>query len=229
MILDLPDAKSHRYELRDTRGIVLGSTKPHELKSWVKLNDVVYTQLNSDDIKDDNKLQLFLKNAKKDGLVYYYLKLGSSFVQENGEVFDKATLLVRFNDDIKKNHLVAVAHSMEPLECYETYEESSQAKIGSSFGFISAEIQAGKKRQKKDMSIRAFGEGSSMAYWEMYRTPQFSIEGSYRFHMIVRGQLDVVIDGVLELSTFIEKRRFAIFNEKIANNKKPNLPFQLSP
>lgn len=119
---------------------------------------------------------------------------------------------------------------MQPTECFDKVEVSSKAKIGGAFKLLSGEIERGETHSRKQPFLRAYREGGPDPCWQFRETPETRIDGSYRFHMIVRSGsgAGARTTGTIELSTTVRRMRFMLMPYREAHADAPALDFHLA-
>jgi hypothetical protein len=122
---------------------------------------------------------------------------------------------------------VPISWSIAPLNDYDLREETTKAEIGASGKILSAKIADEAKISKKIYSLRGFREGMPNPYWEMMSTQTNSLEGIFRFHMVVRSAQKTVTIGQVRLEAVISNRVFVAFRQKRPFDQTPSQLFQL--
>jgi hypothetical protein len=200
-----------------------------EPTSWIDLNDPVSLTLQQQPVHEDKELERFLA-ADDRRYRYDYVKLGCTFGPQGSERFEKAWMKVDLKA-VGESPLEEqpICWSLFPLNEYDQVEETLSTKIGSSAKVLSAEIGASSKVTRRLYSIRGFREGGSKPFWEMYGTEAASLNGVFRFHMVVRSPADAHTMGEVRLEAVISNRSFFVFREKRPYNDLPVQEFHLKP
>jgi hypothetical protein len=198
-----------------------------EVSSWVELTDPQHIRLSDNPVFDDKELGQFL--ASNDGTYRYdYVRLGCSFYPQNGERFEKAWLKVDLKPDAAQPPSAPISWSIFPLNEYDNVEETASAKI-SGGKILSAEVGASSKFNRKLYSLRGYREGKPNPFWELYNNDASTLDGSLRFHMVVRSAATSSTSGEVRLEAVISNRSFMVFREKRPFDQTPSTEFRLPP
>jgi hypothetical protein len=225
--IDLPDPNFQRMELvAEPRVEKGGSPSPLQVSSWIELADPQHIQLSTTPVFDDNELEQFLA-ANKGQYRYDYVRLGCSFCPQNGERFEKAFLTITLKPDGAPPPEVPVSWSIFPLTDFQCAKQTTSAKIGGKGKIVTAEIGGAREVEKRLYSLRGFREGKSNPFWELYGNESEALEGSLRFHMVVRSTAASPTLGEVRLEAVISNRSFVVFRKKRPFDQTPSSEFRL--
>jgi hypothetical protein len=225
--IDLPDPNFQRMELvAEPRVEKGGSPSPLQVSSWIELADPQHIQLSTTPVFDDNELEQFLA-ANKGQYRYDYVRLGCSFCPQNGERFEKAFLTITLKPDGAPPPEVPVSWSIFPLTDFQCAKQTTSAKIGGKGKIVTAEIGGAREVEKRLYSLRGFREGKSNPFWELYGNESEALEGSLRFHMVVRSTAASPTLGQVRLEAVISNRSFVVFRKKRPFDQTPSSEFRL--
>ena len=225
--IDLPDPDFQRMELvAEPRVEKGGSPSPLQVSSWIELADPQHIQLSTTPVFDDNELEQFLA-ANKGQYRYDYVRLGCSFCPQNGERFEKAFLTITLKPDGAPPPEVPVSWSIFPLTDFQCAKQTTSAKIGGKGKIVTAEIGGAREVEKRLYSLRGFREGKSNPFWELYGNESEALEGSLRFHMVVRSTAASPTLGEVRLEAVISNRSFVVFRKKRPFDQTPSSEFRL--
>lgn len=220
--IDTPDTTIHRFGMEEVvRATRHGKAKGKKLESWIGLGEVMPVLITLEDVQEDPELALFVRNSSKDRYAYYYVKFLCSFGPMADEVLDRAVLNVSLRRIDGARDRIPIAWSMQPTEQYTSKEVTRKAEIGAKLYFLSPQIDTTVKEELKTACIRAYRVGESTPYWEFSGTDQFKLDGTQRLHMIVRAPSGAVTEGTVELSAFVQRRRFVIITKDQAVDQRP--------
>jgi hypothetical protein len=90
-------------------------------------------------------------------------------------------------------------------------------------------VGASSKIPKKLYSLRGYREGKPNPYWELYNNEATSLDGSLRFHMVVRSAAASSTLGQVRLEAVVSNRSFVVFREKRPFDQTPSAEFTLPP
>jgi hypothetical protein len=225
--INLPDSISRRAELveepRTERGGGSLFTTP---VSWIELSEAASVTLSSTMDVHDKELANFL-SADHGKFRYDYIRLGCTFHPEKSERFEQAWLKVTLTENGQPSSSKPIAWSLYPVEGHDRSEQKMQVKVGSKFEVVSAEVGYSAQSATKLYFLRAFKEGSSDPFWELTSTPATSLEGIFRFHLVVRSEASGSVKGSVRLETVISNRSFVVFRSKRPFDHTPSQEFQL--
>lgn len=208
--LDLPDTPFFRAELTPDSRQVRGS-RAGELaqppRSWIELGQATAVRLTGT-MADDKELANYIA-AEEGKFQYSYVRFGCSFYSSGGEQFDQAWLEVELTSDSPD---AAIAWSMMPDNVHESVKRTTTAKLGAQLQFLSSEMAEAEQVDEKLYSIRGYREGTARPFWEMKRTDLASLDGLFRFHLVVRSPHDRDTRGTVKLTTMIGARKFLVFH-----------------
>ena len=225
--LDLPDPEFQRMELVAEPRVEKGATPALlQVSSWIELADPQHIQLSTTPVFDDNELEQFLA-ANKGQYRYDYVRLGCSFCPQNGERFEKAFLTITLKPDGAPPPEVPVSWSIFPLTDFQCAKQTTSAKIGGKGKIVTAEIGGAREVEKRLYSLRGFREGKSNPFWELYGNESEALEGSLRFHMVVRSTAASPTLGQVRLEAVISNRSFVVFRKKRPFDQTPSSEFRL--
>jgi hypothetical protein len=225
--IDLPDPNFQRMELvAEPRVEKGGSPSPLQVSSWIELADPQHIQLSTTPVFDDNELEQFLA-ANKGQYRYDYVRLGCSFCPQNGERVEKAFLTITLKPDGAPPPEVPVSWSIFPLTDFQCAKQTTSAKIGGKGKIVTAEIGGAREVEKRLYSLRGFREGKSNPFWELYGNESEALEGSLRFHMVVRSTAASPTLGEVRLEAVISNRSFVVFRKKRPFDQTPSSEFRL--
>jgi hypothetical protein len=229
--LNLPETPKYQFALEESveRGQdSISSTR--RLESWVELSEVTSLKLTKDITTEDEDLTNFILSDEK--FNFYYVRLGCSFHSSKQEKFDQAWLEIKLASSNHKVSEKPFVWSMRPLDSYETVEVTNSATISPKMTLVSGEISGNigeqRKQAYKNYFLRAFGEGTPNPFWEFKKTELAEINGSYRFHMIIRAAVGIKVSGNVELFTRVRRKRYLIIPSVEDLSDKPILFFNLS-
>jgi hypothetical protein len=224
--IDLPEPTSRRMELVAEPRQEMGATSILQVTSWIDLADPQHIPLKTS--SDDKELEQFL--AANDGSYRYdYVRLGCSFCPQNGERFEKAWLYVDLKPDAAQPPSSPISWSIFPIIEYDPVEETAGAKIGLAAKILNAEVGVSSKITKKLYNLRGYREGKPNPYWELYNNQATTLDGSLRFHMVVRSAARSSTLGQVRLEAVISNRSFVVFREKRPFDQSPSAEFRLPP
>jgi hypothetical protein len=227
--INLPDPEFQRMELvAEPRVEKGGSPSLLQVSSWIELADPQHAQLSTTPVGDDKELEQFLA-ANNGQYRYDYVRLGCSFCPQNGERFEKAFLSVMLKPDGAPPPEVPISWSIFPLTDFQTGKDTNSAKIGSSAKILSAEIGGSSEIETRQYSVRGFREGKPNPFWELYSNQTVPLEGSLRFHMVVRSAKTSPTIGEVRLEAVISNRSFVVFRKKRPFDQAPSSEFRLPP
>ena len=227
--INLPDPDFQRMELvAEPRVEKGGSPSLLQVSSWIELADPQHAQLSTTPVGDDKELEQFLA-ANNGQYRYDYVRLGCSFCPQNGERFEKAFLSVTLKPDGAPPPEVPISWSIFPLTDFQTGKDTSSAKIGSSAKILTAEIGGSSEMETRQYSVRGFHEGKPNPFWELYSNQTVPLEGSLRFHMVVRSAKASPTIGEVRLEAVISNRSFVVFRKKRSFDQTPSSEFRLPP
>lgn len=225
--INLPDPDFQRMELVAEPRVEKGSSPSLlQVSSWVELSDPQYIQLSTTPVGDDKELERFLA-ANKGQYRYDYVRLGCSFCPENGERFEKAFLTVTLKPDGAPPSELPISWSIFPLTDFRSAKETTSAKIGATGKIVTAEIGGTSEVEKRLYSLRGFREGKPNPFWELYSNQSDNLEGSLRFHMVVRSTAGSPTLGEVRLEAVISNRSFVVFRKKRPFDQTPSSEFRL--
>jgi hypothetical protein len=206
--IDLPDPPLFRAELSpDSRQVRGGKVSAQPPSSLIELGQPTVIPLTSKLAEDDKELAGYIA-AEKGKFQYSYVRLVCSFYPSGGEQFDQAWLEVELTSDSPKS---AIAWSMIPDNVHESVKRTSTAKVGAALKFLSSEMQEAQQVDEKLYSIRGYREGTAKPFWEMKRTDLATLDGLFRFHLVVRSPYKQETTGKVKFSTMIGTRKFLVF------------------
>jgi hypothetical protein len=226
--IDLPEQTFHRMQLIDRRKEKGRAVSIGDATSWIELADPQHIRLSNNAINDDKELEQFLA-ADDRAYRYDYVRLGCTFCPRNGERFEKAWLSVSLKTETGQTAVAPISWSLFPLNEYDSVEESVSTKIGSTGKIVNAEVGASSKLTKRLYSLRGFREGQPDPYWELSHNEVSDLNGSIRFHLIVRSGAGNPTLGQVQLEAVIGKRSFLAFRVKRPFDQTPAAEFRLPP
>jgi hypothetical protein len=227
--IDLPDLDFQRMELVAEPRVEKGSSpSPVQVSSWVELADPQHIQLSTTPVFDDKELEQFLA-SNKGQYRYDYVRLGCSFCPQNGERFEKAFLAITLKPDGPAPSEVPISWSIFPLTDFQNAKQTTSAKIGGKGKIVSAEIGGSSEVERRLYSLRGFREGKPNPFWELYSNQTEALEGSLRFHMVVRSAAASPTIGEVRLEAVISNRSFVVFRKKRPLDQTPSSEFRLPP
>jgi hypothetical protein len=225
--IDLPDPDFQRMELvAEPRVEKGGSPSLLPISSWIELADPQHIQLSTTPVGDDKELEQFL-GANKGQYRYDYVRLGCSFCPQNGERFDKAFLAITLRPDGTPPTEVPISWSIFPLTDFQSAKETTSAKIGGKGKIVTAELGGAREVEKRLYNLRGFREGKPNPFWELYSNESEALEGSLRFHMVVRSTAGSPTIGEVRLEAVISNRSFVVFRKKRPFDQTPSSEFRL--
>jgi hypothetical protein len=225
--IDLPDPDFQRMELVAEPRVEKGSNPSLlQISSWIELADPQHIQLSTTPVGDDKELEQFLA-ANKGQYRYDYVRLGCSFCPQNGERFEKAFLAITLKPDGAPPPEVPISWSIFPLTDFRSAKETTSAKIGASGKIVTAEIGGSSEVEKRVYSLRGFREGKPNPFWELYSNQTEALEGSLRFHMVVRSAAASPTIGEVRLEAVISNRSCVVFSKKRPFDQTPSSQFLL--
>ncbi len=217
--IDLPDPPLFPVELApDSRQVRGGEATTRPPSSSIELGQPMVVRLTSKTAQDDKELASYIA-AEKGKFQYNYVRLVCSLYPSGGEQFDQAWLEVELTSDSPKS---AIAWSMIPDSVHESVKRTSTAKVGAALKFLSSEMQEAEQVDEKLYSIRGYREGTGKPFWEMKRTDLATLDGLFRFHLVVRSPCHEETKGTVKFSTTIGARKFFVFY----NQRQENVPVQ---
>lgn len=227
--INLPETASTRMELvPEPRAEKNTSLATLETGSWIELSEPASITLQKEPIGDDKELAQFL-SANAGRFRYDYVRLGCSFHASSPERLEKAWLYVTLQPQKLAGGDAPISWSIAPLSDYDLKEETTKAEIGADAKILTAKIGSESKIAKKIYSLRGFREGGPNPYWEMISTQASSLEGVFRFHMVVRSLANTLTIGQVRLEAVISNRVFVAFRQKRPFDQNPSQLFRLQP
>ena len=225
--IDLPDPDFQRMELvAEPRVEKGGGPSPLPVSSWIELADAQHIPLSTTPVFEDKELEQFLA-ANKGQYRYDYVRLGCSFCPQNGERFEKATLAITLKPDGGAPPEVPISWSIFPLSDFQSAKQTTSAKIGGKGKIVTAEIGGSTEVEKRIYSLRGYREGKPNPFWELYNTQTEALEGSLRFHMVVKSAAASPTIGEVRLEAVISNRSFVVFRQKRPFDQTPSSEFRL--
>jgi hypothetical protein len=197
-----------------------------QVSSWIELADPQHIQLSTTPVGDDKELEQFLA-ANKGQYRYDYVRLGCSFCPQNGERFEKATLAITLKPDGGATPEVPISWSIFPLSDFQGAKQTTSAKIGGKGKIVTAEVGESTEVEKRIYSLRGYREGEPNPFWELYSTQTEALEGSLRFHMVVKSAAASPTIGEVRLEAVISNRSFVVFRTKRKFDQTPSFQFVL--